>query len=385
MSGSGGPLEGVTVIELGGLGAVPFAGMLLADLGATVICCERGGTDVSSAVADPLRRGKRSLLIDLKAEGSVRLVERMVTAADVVLEGFRPGVAERLGVGPKDCHAVNPQLVYGRMTGFGQVGPLAQTAGHDVNFVGLAGVLKHVGSSDRPPVLPLNLVGDYAGGGMLLALGVVSALLRARATGEGDVVDSAMVDGSSLLMSMFYGLLPSGDWSLERGTNAFDGGSPFVNVYETRDGEYMAVGSVESHFYRALIEQVGLSEDLMHPQSDRARWPERIAALRSVFLSRTRDEWVEQFATVEACVTPVLSMIEAVGHPHAVAREAFVTIGGVIQPAPAPRFERARGDVPRPPPRPGSDLRKTLAMLGLSSVEVDEHLALKTVLTSAQM
>ncbi|MGE0170393.1 CaiB/BaiF CoA transferase family protein [Nocardioides sp.] len=332
-----GPLSGLKVLELGGLGAVPFAGMMLADLGADVLVADRPGTP-AAVRDDPLRRGKVASELDLKSPGGRDHVLALVRGHDILLEGFRPGVTERMGLGPKDCHAVAPALVYGRMTGYGQVGPLAAVAGHDINFISMAGVLAHVGSVDRPPTLPLNLIADYAGGGMLLAFGVLAALRRSAATGKGDVVDAAMVDGASLLMTPFHAMVARGEWSLARGTNAWDGGAPYVQVYETKDHRYISVGAVEAHFYAALVSTLGMTEQEAYPQEDSGAWPARSARMAAIFGTRTRDEWVSAFDGIDACMTPVLDLLEASAHAHARARTAFVERDGIVLPASAPRF-----------------------------------------------
>ena len=366
------PLAGLIVLELGGLGAVPFAGMLLADLGATVVVLERPGADPAEARLDLLRRGKRSLVVNLKAEGAAEAVLRLVSAADIVLEGFRPGVAERLGVGPEPCLDRRPRLVYGRMTGYGQQGPLAHTAGHDVNFVSYAGVLAHVGRPGGPPTLPLNLIADYAGGGMLLALGVLAAQHTAARTGQGDVVDAAMVDGAALLMTAYHGWLAEGSWVTDRGVNAVDGGSPFVNVYRTADDGFVSFGAVEPPFYAAMVSTLGLDEGAMHPQHVPAAWPRRTALVADVVGSRTRAEWCAAFQDVEACFSPVLTIQEAPTHPHAQARNAFVEVNGLTQPGPAPRFARHPANTPQPPPAPGEDAATTLRTLGVGEAAAED-------------
>lgn len=369
-----GPLQGVTIIEIASIGPGPFAAMLLSDLGARVVRVDRADTvgGVGSAVSDPLLRGRRSVGIDLKHSQGVASVLRMVERSDGLIEGFRPGVAERLGIGPDPCFDRNPRLVYGRMTGWGQEGPLAETAGHDIDYIALAGVLSTIGSEGGPPVPPLNLVGDFGGGGMLLALGMVAGLFEATRSGLGQVVDAAMVDGSALLATMIHGLRAIGMWSDRRGTNLLDGGAPFYGVYETADGGHVAVGAIEPPFFEELVQGLGLAvEDLPH-RLDTGQWPELRERLQAVFASRTRDEWVEIFAGSDACVAPVLSLGEAPYHPHNRARRTFVEISGVTQPAPAPRFSRTPPEIAAPPSPPGRHTSQILHEFGFSAAEIEE-------------
>lgn len=346
-----GPLAGVRVVELGGIGPGPFCAMMLSDMGADVLRVERpGGTHTTS---DPvLHRGRRWLSADLKKAEDRSAVLRLVSDVDVLIEGFRPGVAERLGLGPNDCHAVNPRLIYGRMTGYGREGPLAQRAGHDINYISVAGALGAIGRED--PVPPLNLVGDFGGGGMLLAFGIACALAEVRVSGLGQVVDAAIVDGTALQMGMFYGMLAQGAWTDRRGSNTLDGGAPFYDVYRCGDGRHVAVGAVESQFYANLLAVLRLSDEPeFADQWDRSSWPGMRVRLGQVFSTRPREEWAELFAEVDACVTPVLSLIEATRHSHNTARSVYQADDkGVFQPAPAPRFSRTpavrRGDVGEP-------------------------------------
>jgi len=369
-----GPLAGVRVLEFEAIGPAPFAGMLLADMGADVLLVERpaeSGLGLErERWMDVMHRGKRSLVLDLKNEGAREAARRLVARADVLIEGFRPGVMERLGLGPQSALAANPRLVYGRMTGWGQRGPLAPRAGHDINYIALAGVLGAIGRRGEAPVPPLNLVGDFGGGGMLLAFGVVCALLHARASGEGQVVDAAMVDGAALLAAMFWGLLAGGRWREERGTNVLDTGAPWYDVYETADGGHMAVGAIEPKFYAELLARLGLSAAALPGQHDRARWPELRAQLAAAFRSRTRADWEAVFSDSDACVAPVLSFGEARAHPHALAREAFIEVGGVAQPAPAPRFSRTPASVHRAPPARGAGGAAALADWGFEAEEI---------------
>lgn len=332
------------MVELEGIGPAPFCGMHLADLGAEVVQVRRPGA--TSSRHDFLQRGKRPLALNLKHERGAEAVRSLVERADVLIEGFRPGVAERLGIGPDDCWRVNPALVYGRMTGWGQEGPLASRAGHDIGYIAVSGVLHPIGRQGGPPQVPANLVGDFGGGALYLAVGVLAGVLSARASGRGQVVDASIVDGSAHLGSMLFGMLSSGSWNTERGTNLLDTGAPYYDVYETSDGEHVAVGALEPQFYAELLERLGLTGELPD-RDDPARWPELRARLSEAFAERTRDEWAEVFADSDACVAPVLSMAEAADHPHLRERETFVRRDGAVQPAPAPRFSHT----PNPPPR----------------------------------
>jgi alpha-methylacyl-CoA racemase len=371
-----GPLSGITVIEMAGIGPGPFAGMMLADLGATVIRVDRlhGGGGLLSALsagrADVVSRGRRSIAVDLKSEEGVELVLRLVDSADALIEGYRPGVMERLGLGPSTCLARNPRLVFGRMTGWGQDGPLAQAAGHDINYIALSGALGAIGRRGETPVPPLNLVGDYGGGGMLLAYGVVAALLSAARTGAGQVVDAAMVDGSALLMAQFYGMKAAGRWTDQRGSNLLDTGAPFYDVYESADGGFLSVGPLEPAFFAILLDRLGIDDLDAGSQYDPRSWPALRLRLAAELGSRTRAATEELFAGVDGCVFPVLSMSEAPQHPHNVARDTFVTRDEVVQPAPAPRFSATPAELELPPPSAGEHTDAILADLGLSDAEV---------------
>jgi alpha-methylacyl-CoA racemase len=369
-----GPLEGVRIIELAGLGPAPFAGMMLADAGADIIRVDRADRATYPPREDPhvdlMNRGRRSVAVDLKHPDGVALVLRLVEQADGLMEGFRPGVAERLGLGPEECLAQNPKLVYGRMTGYGQDGPMAPAAGHDIDYIALSGALEAIGRAGERPVPPLNLVGDFGGGGMLLAFGMVSAILGARSTGVGQVIDAAMVDGAAALMTMTYTLRSAGVWGDVRGTNLLDTGAHFYEVYETADGRYMAVGAIEPQFYAELIRLLGLENDDLPGQMDSAAWPAMKDRFASIFATRTRDEWEAVFAGSDACVAPVLSPAEAPDHPHNKLRNTFTEVAGVVQPAPAPRFLGTPGSIRRPPPNPGQHADEALAEWGLSSTEV---------------
>ncbi|MYT74508.1 MULTISPECIES: CaiB/BaiF CoA-transferase family protein [unclassified Streptomyces] len=352
----GGPLAGVRVVELAGIGPGPFAAMLLADLGADVVRVDRpggGGLAINPAY-DITNRNKRSVVVDLKAEDGAERVLGLVERADVLIEGYRPGVAERLGVGPAACHGRNARLVYGRMTGWGQEGPLAQRAGHDIAYIAPTGTLGMIGNPDEPPAVPANLVGDFAGGSLYLVVGILAALHHARATGEGQVVDAAIVDGTAHLTSMIHGMLAAGSWQDRRGANLLDGGCPFYGSYETADGQYMAVGALEQQFYAEFMELLGLA-DTASARGDLSRWGELRDAVTARFKERTREEWTAVFEDSDACVAPVLSLREAPRHPHLAARGTFVDHGGITQPAPAPRFTRTPTTVRSGPAQPGAD------------------------------
>ena len=362
-----GPLTGIRVVELAGIGPAPFAAMLLADMGADVVRVERAdrvvGGDPATPPADVSNRGRRSVGADLKHPAGQATVLRLVERADALLEGFRPGVTERLGLGPDDCRGVNPRLVYGRMTGWGQDGPNASLPGHDIDYIALTGVLGAIGRVSSRPVPPLNLVGDFGGGGMFLAFGVVCALLEARSSGVGQVVDAAMVDGSAVLSTMFWALRAMGAYNDVRGTNLLDTGAHFYEVYDTADGGHVAVGAIEPQFYAELCRLTGFEADRPDapPHIDSATWPERKATMAALFRTRTRSEWCELLERTDACVAPVLSFAEAPHHPHLEARGTFVEVEGVVQPAPAPRFSRTPGSIQRPPAHPGQHTDEVLA------------------------
>ncbi|MDT0430882.1 MULTISPECIES: CaiB/BaiF CoA transferase family protein [Streptomyces] len=361
--GPDGPLAGVRVVELAGIGPGPFAAMLLADLGADVVRVDRpGGPGLGIDPAyDLTNRNKRSVLVDLKAGGGAARVLDLVARADVLIEGYRPGVAERLGVGPDVCLERNPRLVYGRMTGWGQAGPLADRAGHDVAYIALTGTLSMIGAPGEPPTIPANLVGDYAGGSLYLVVGVLAALQHARTPGgTGQVVDAAVVDGAAHLATMIHGMLAAGSWQDRRGSNLLDGGCPFYGCYETSDGGHMAVGPLEARFYERFAALLGLGE-IAAARDDLTRWPQLRSAVAERFSTRTRAEWTEVFEGTDACVAPVLSLREAPGHPHLAARATFVEHGGLTQPAPAPRFSATPSGVRRPPARPGADTDEVAA------------------------
>ena len=351
-----GPLTGVRVVELAGIGPGPFAAMLLADLGADIVRVDRpGGTGLAiNTEYDITNRNKRSVIIDLKSpDGPARVLD-LAARADILIEGYRPGVAERLGVGPEVCLARNPRLVYGRMTGWGQDGPLAERAGHDIAYIAVTGTLGMIGNPDEPPAVPANLVGDYAGGSLYLVVGVLAALHHARAGGSGQVVDAAIVDGTSHLSAMIHGMLAAGGWQDRRGANLLDGGCPYYGTYETADGQYMAVGALEPQFYDEFLRLLGV-EDFASARKDFSRWGELRDAVAARFKSRTRDEWTAVFEGSDACVAPVLSLREAPRHPHLAARGTFTDHGGITQPAPAPRFSATPTAVRTGPAQPGAD------------------------------
>ena len=370
-----GPLQGIKVLELAGIGPGPFAAMLLADLGADVLRIDRAdkvGPIPSSPNLDVLNRGRRSVGVNLKSPEGVEAVLELVESADALIEGFRPGVTERLGLGPDTCLERNPRLVYGRMTGWGQEGPYAQAAGHDINYIALAGALDAIGRSGEAPLPPLNLVGDFGGGGMFLALGVAAALVERQTSGQGQVVDTAMVDGAAVLMTMFHAFRAMGIWSDERGSNLLDTGAHFYEVYETADGKYVSVGSIEPQFYAELLERSGLGvdDDLPH-QMDRGQWPALKERLGAIFKTKTRDEWCELMEHTDVCFAPVLSMAEAPEHPHNVHRGTFVEVEGITQPAPAPRFSRTPGEIQRPPAFPGQHTDEALTEWGVPAERIE--------------
>ncbi len=368
---STGPLAGVRIVELAGLGPAPFAGMVLADLGADIVRIDRpSATSGGFGRADVLSRGRRSIAVDLKHPDGAEVVLRLAAESDVLIEGFRPGVAERLGIGPDDCLDRNPRLVYGRMTGWGQDGPYAAEAGHDITYAAVAGALAHIGRAGQPPTPPLNLVADFGGGGMLLALGVVSAVLSAQRTGEGQVVDAAMVDGVALLMAPFFMAMRSGFFTEERGTNLLDSGAPFYDSYACADGRYVAVGALEPQFYAALVAGLGLDAAELGDQNDRASWPAMRHRFTDAFATRARDEWVAHFAGRDACVAPVNTTEETFADPHMAARATVVEPDGVPQPAPAPRFSATPATFDRPPPQPGEHTDEVLADLGYDAGSV---------------
>jgi len=376
-----GPLSGVRVIEMAAIGPVPFCGMLLADLGAEVLRVDRppGSGDRSGATSRVLsqaperyvmHRGRRSVAVDLKHPEGREVVLRLASQADALVEGFRPGVMEKLGIGPDACLERNARLVYGRMTGWGQDGPLSATAGHDINYIALSGALSNFARAGERPVPPVNLVGDMGGGGLFLAFGLVCGVLEARGSGRGQVVDAAMIDGAAALTMILHSMLAQGRWHDRPGTNFSDTGSPFYEVYETLDGRYVAVGAIEAPFWRQLLEHLGIAETELGDRDDPANWPAMKDRLAAVFRTRTRDEWAQVFATTDSCVTPVLSLTEAHLHPHHQARGTFVERGGIVQPAPGPRFSRTPPSNLRPPPAPGQQATQALADWGFEERDI---------------
>ena len=368
-----GPLSGVKIVEIAGIGPGPFAAMLLSDMGADVLRVDRAqqvGTDFSAPNKEVLNRGRRSIGVDLKQPEGVETVMRLVEQADALIEGFRPGVAERLGIGPDACLARNPKLVFGRMTGWGQDGPYAQAAGHDINYIALAGALAHFGRAGGKPTPPINLVGDFGGGGMFLAFGVVCGILEARTSGTGQVIDAAMVDGSATLMTMMWGLRSIGFWEDALGTNVLDTGAPFYDTYETADGKFVSVGALEPQFYAELLTRTGLGDDGLPAQMDKAGWPLMRERTTELFKTKTRDEWCEILEHSDACFAPVLPMGEAAEHPHLKERGTIVEEYGVQQPAPAPRFSRTPGAIQGPPAWPGQHTDAALADWGFTADEL---------------
>lgn len=369
-----GPLSGYRVVEFAGIGPAPMCAMLLSDMGADVLLVDRTASSGLGVAMEPrynlLNRGRRSLALDLKRPEATEVALRLIERADALIEGFRPGVMERLGIGPEPCLKRNPRLVYGRVTGWGQEGPLAQAAGHDVNYIAIAGALYPIGRAGKAPVPPLNLVGDFGGGALYLALGIVSALLETQKSGKGQVVDTAMVDGAASLMTAVYGMHASGMWNDRRGENLLDTGAPFYDVYETSDGQHVAIGSIEAKFYEELMRLSGMKEEKLPPQYDRASWPAMKERFAAVFRTKTRDEWCRIMEGSEICFAPVLSLTEAPGHPHNRERNAFVENDGVIQPAPAPRFSRTPSAIQRPPAKAGEHSEQALRDWGFGAEEV---------------
>ena len=366
-----GPLKGVKIIEFGGIGPGPFCAMMLSDMGADVIRIERKGQlSLTEPKYDVMMRNRRSVGIDLrKPEGSAAVL-KMVARVDALQEGFRPGVMEKLRLGPDICLEINPALVYGRMTGWGQEGPLARAAGHDINYISLTGALHTFGQKGQKPVPPLNLVGDFGGGGMLLAFGMVCGLFEAQKSGRGQVVDAAMIDGSAALMAMIYGLKASGFWTDERGVNLLDGGAHFYDTYETADGKYISVGAIEPQFYQLLLQHAGIEDPDFKDQLDQKKWPALKEKITDIFKTKSRDEWCQIMEGTDICFAPVLSLDEAPDHPHNRQRNTFVEVEGVIQPAPTPRFSKTPPELQSPPPTPGEHTKAVLGEFGFSADEI---------------
>ncbi len=371
-----GTLSGFKIVEFAGIGPAPMCAMLLADMGADVLRIDRAEDAALGIALDTkyslLSRGRKSVAIDLKKPEGVAAAMKLVEGADALLEGFRPQVMERLGLGPDECLKRNPKLIYGRMTGWGQEGPLAHAAGHDINYIALSGVLASIGRRGEAPVPPLNLVGDFGGGGLYLALGVVAGLLEASKSGKGQVVDSAMVDGAASLLTAIYGMHASGMWSDKRGDNILDTGAHFYDVYETKDGEYVSIGSIEPKFYAELLKRSGLEGQEMPRQMDRKAWPDLKEKFEALFKTKTRDEWCKIMEGSDICFAPVLSMAEAPSHPHNIQRGTFVEVEGVVQPGPAPRFSRTPSKIQRPPAKPGEHTEEALREWGFSAAELEK-------------
>ncbi len=369
-----GPLHGIKVVEFAGLGPVPFTGMLLSDLGADVVQINRETSTTDSnlfaANKNIPNRGRHLIALDIRSPEGRENALRLVDQADVLIEGFRPGVMERLGFGPEVCHARNPRLIYGRMTGWGQTGPLAQTAGHDINYLAISGALHAIGRAEGGPTPPLNLIADYGGGAMLLAVGILAALVEAKTSGQGQVIDAAMTDGSALLMAAIYSLQAMGQWRDQRESNFLDGGAHFYDTYQCADGQWLAVGPIEPHFYQILLEGCGIEDPDPRQQWRAKSWPGMKERLRAAFRTKTRDEWCAQFEQTDACVTPVLSLEEAPKHSHNQARQTFIEVDGLVQPAPAPRFSRTPAAVQSPPATPVSPAADWLAAWGFSAEEI---------------
>ena len=365
-----GPLKGLKIIEMAGIGPGPFCGMVLADLGAEIIRVDRASAIGTGSKKEPSNRGKKSIAVDLKAKEGVEVVLKLVETADAIFEGFRPGVMERLGIGPEVCLARNDRIVFGRMTGWGQEGPLANAAGHDINYISLSGALAAIGRPGSPPVPPLNLIGDFGGGGMLLALGVVAALLESKESKKGQVVDAAMTDGSALLMTMIYSMQSSGMWKTTMGSNLLDGGSHFYDTYECKDGKFISIGSIEPQFYALLCQIAELDEKVFSKQMSRDLWPEQKEEIKKIFLKKTRDEWCDLMEGTDVCFAPVLDMSEAPQHPHNKERKTFIDLEGVTQPAPAPRFSRTEPEVVSSPSIVGEHTNEVLSSIGLSEEDI---------------
>ncbi len=366
-----GPLEGIRVVEIAGIGPGPFCAMMLSDMGADVIRVDRKSAAGQGSTLDVLNRGRPSIAIDLKKPEGIGCVLKLVERADVLIEGFRPGVMERLGLGPDTCQRRNPKLVYGRMTGWGQTGPLASAAGHDINYIALSGVLHAIGRPGEPPVPPMNLIGDFGGGGMLLAFGVVCGILEARRSGKGQVIDAAMTDGSALLSAQMHGFRAMGFWRDEKGVNLLDGGAHFYGAYETADGKWISLGSIEPQFYAELLDKAGLRDPDFRESMNREKWPSLAKKVAAVVKTKTRNEWCKIMEGSDVCFAPVLSFPEAYEHPHNRERRTFVEAGGVTQPAPAPRFSRTAPEIRRAPSLPGADNDQALSEWGFSAQEID--------------
>lgn len=366
-----GPLAGLKIIEMAGLGPAPFCSMLLADLGAEVIAIHKRSNSNVDAI-ELHERGKQTIALNLKTSEGIAIVLSLIESADVLIEGFRPGVMERLGLGPEVCFEKNPKLIYGRMTGWGQSGPLAHSAGHDINYISLTGALHSIGPKDGKPVVPLNLVGDYGGGALYLALGIMSALFETQKSGKGQVVDAAMTDGSASLMMLFYAMMNRNEWNpRQRESNLLDGGTPFYNTYETQDGKYISIGCLESQFYELLVTLLELDDPAFNNQIDIKAWPDMAQALTKLFKTKTREQWCELLEGTDVCFAPILDMQEATQHPHNVARETYINLNGKIQPAPAPKFSRTQPETPQAVTEIGAATCSLLKTLGYSDNDIE--------------
>ena len=374
-----GPLAGIRVIEMAGIGPGPFCAMMLSDLGAEVVRLDRLSLKGSGDKANVLSRGRRSLAVDLKTPAGVAIALEMIDGADALIEGFRPGVMERLGLGPEVCLERNPGLVYGRMTGWGQTGPLSKSAGHDINYISIGGALGAMGYADRPPAPPLNLIGDFGGGAMYLLCGMLAALLERNSSGRGQVIDAAMTDGTASLLSPFYGLMAMDMWTTKRHSNRLDGGAPFYGSYECADGKYISIGSLEPQFYALLLEKAGIDDPQFETQYVQENWPEMREKAAAVFRSKTREQWCELMEGSDVCFAPVLDLAEAPQHPHNRARQTFVEFDGVVQPAPAPRFSRTQGEIQSSAARVGEHSEQILADWGFEQERIEEFKAAKTI------
>ena len=376
-----GPLKDIKIIEMAGIGPAPFCGMILADMGAEVISVDRITSAGRGSSADIASRGKKSIAIDIRKEEGQEIIKKLISNADVLIEGFRPGVMEKNNLGPDDLLKINPKLIFGRMTGWGQSGPLANAAGHDINYIALSGVLGAIGKKDSPPPPPLNLIGDFGGGGMLLALGVCAALNTVNKEGKGQVIDAAMTEGSALLMSMMYGMLNSGIWTDNRDSNLLDGAAHFYGCYECKDGKYVSIGSIEPQFYSLLKEKMKIDEQIFDNQMDKESWPVLRKNLETRFMDKTRDEWCEIMEGTDICFAPVLSMKEAMNHKHNLERQAFFTLENVAQPSPAPKFSYTNSEVKNPPVKIGTHTKEIIGSLGLVN-QIDELIS-KNIIAEA--
>ena len=367
-----GPLTGIRVVEMAGIGPGPFTAMMLSDLGAEVIRVDRLSHKGTGHRANVLNRGRKSIAVDLKNPRGVETTLRLIEQADVVLEGFRPGVMERLGLGPEECLSVNPRLIFGRMTGWGQTGPLSQAAGHDINYISIAGALGAMGYADRPPAPPLNLVGDFGGGAMYLLTGILAALVERATSGQGQIIDAAMTDGTASLLSPFFGLMAMNMWTTDRFSNRLDGGAFYYGSYECSDGKYISIGSLEPQFYALLLEKAEITDPEFQEQLDEAAWPAKREKLNQLFKTRTRQQWCDIMEGTDVCFAPVLDLKEAPNHPHNIDRKTFIELEGVVQPAPAPRFSRTQGEIQGPAAMAGEHTREVLSAWNFTDQEIGE-------------